>query len=140
MLSNNLQKALTVFTENIAMLAIENCLLIPLETIFTGKMVCEMDTEQIVRLASEPDSVQHDREVLQNKVERLQACLKTCSRYDNSSRLLRQQRIVSRQGKLGLSKKGPFKTYLALTDSLAESTSATTLDPSTRHPAIFAAI
>lgn len=93
-----------MFTENIVMLAIENCLLTPLETIFNGNMVCEMDTEQVVHLASEPASVQQDREVLQNNIERLQTCLKTCSRYDNSNRLLRQHHNISKQGGLGISK------------------------------------
>ncbi|KAL4785160.1 hypothetical protein BJX76DRAFT_356335 [Aspergillus varians] len=88
---------ITVYTENIAMLAIENCLLLPLETIFTSKLVCQMGTEQVIRLASEPASIQHSREALQKKVEKLQACLKICSRYDNSSRLLKFQRNMMKQ-------------------------------------------
>jgi hypothetical protein len=81
-----------VFTENIATLAIENCLLLPLETIFTSKLLCGMGQEQIQRIVSEPASFDNDRQALRLEIDALEACLATCRRYIKPVGLLKYQR------------------------------------------------
>ena len=71
------QTALTTFIDNVAILAIENCLLVPLEAIFTSLNVSNMESKQIKSLASEPAHVQSDREMYQTQLEKLRAGLRT---------------------------------------------------------------
>ncbi|KAJ5975515.1 P-loop containing nucleoside triphosphate hydrolase protein [Penicillium waksmanii] len=69
--------SITTFIDNVAILAIENCLLLPLERIFTSLAVSNMDTKQIRSLADEPAHVQSDRERYTSQLEKLEAGLKT---------------------------------------------------------------
>jgi hypothetical protein len=66
-----LQTALVAFVDNVAILAIKNCLLCPLEHIFPGKTVLGMDDQQIREIAEEPLNIQKDREGLDEELERL---------------------------------------------------------------------
>ncbi|CEL01378.1 hypothetical protein ASPCAL00962 [Aspergillus calidoustus] len=84
--------AMMVFTENIATLAIENRLLLPLETIFSSKLVCGMEQEQIERLVSEPASFDDDRQALKLEINTLEACPEICRRYIKPVSLLKHQR------------------------------------------------
>ncbi|OJJ43880.1 hypothetical protein ASPZODRAFT_73608 [Penicilliopsis zonata CBS 506.65] len=72
---------ITTFIDNVAILAIENCLLLPLEAIFTSLTINNMEREQIELLASEPAYIKQDRNTLQNELEKLQAGLRACSRH-----------------------------------------------------------
>ncbi|KAI9925789.1 hypothetical protein MW887_005595 [Aspergillus wentii] len=77
--------AMRSFIENIAILGIENCLLHPLESVFTGLTVNDMDDAAIQYLASEHKFVQADRELLRSELDKLQACLRICSRCNIQS-------------------------------------------------------
>ncbi|KAL3488729.1 hypothetical protein BJX62DRAFT_239825 [Aspergillus germanicus] len=83
--------AMMVFTENIATLAIENCLMLPLETIFSSKLVCGMGQEQIQRIVSEPASFDNGRQALRLEIDALEACLGTCRRYIKPVNLLKHK-------------------------------------------------
>ncbi|KAL3466397.1 hypothetical protein BJX64DRAFT_13924 [Aspergillus heterothallicus] len=84
--------ALMVFMENIAALAIDNCLLLPLETTFTGKMVCQMTDDQIPGFFFfEPISVETDRQALRSEIDILKFCLQVCRQYNKPTSLLRYQ-------------------------------------------------
>jgi hypothetical protein len=65
--------AILTFVDNVATLAIENCLLVPLERIFTSQAVNDMDDEQISELAAEPPHIRQERERLSSELEKLQA-------------------------------------------------------------------
>jgi hypothetical protein len=91
-----------VFTENIATLAIENRLLLPLETIFSSKLVFGMEQEQIERLVSEPASFDNDRQALKLEINTLEACLEICRRYIKPVSLLKHQRSKGKLSKYRL--------------------------------------
>ncbi|KAJ6110296.1 Dynamin GTPase [Penicillium sp. IBT 16267x] len=63
--------AIVTFVDNVAILAIENCLLRPLENIFTGQAVLDLDDNKIRKIAAEPPTTQKDRERLTEELEKL---------------------------------------------------------------------
>ncbi|PLB39122.1 putative dynamin GTPase [Aspergillus candidus] len=71
--------AIITFVDNIATLAVENCLLVPLERIFTNQTVNMMDENQLEDLAAEPPFVREDRCRLTDELGKLQAGLQTFS-------------------------------------------------------------
>ncbi|KAL2832307.1 P-loop containing nucleoside triphosphate hydrolase protein [Aspergillus pseudoustus] len=73
--------AIITFVNNVATLAIENCLIQPLQKIFTSQVVNDMDDEQIQELAAEPSYVCEERERLGKELKRLQAGLRTFNVY-----------------------------------------------------------
>lgn len=77
------------FVDNVAILAIENCLLRPLEHIFTGQTVVGMDEDQIREIATEPANIQKDRKGLNGELKKLLAGRQTLSAFstDGSSLL-----------------------------------------------------
>ncbi|KAF7114502.1 hypothetical protein CNMCM5793_008806 [Aspergillus hiratsukae] len=76
--------AIVIFMNNVANLAIENCLLRPLESIFTSITVINMDDEHIEDLASEPTAVREQRDLLNYQLEKLQTGLSTLKSYEFS--------------------------------------------------------
>jgi GTPase SAR1 family protein len=78
-----IQLAIVIFMNNVANLAIENCLLQPLESIFTSASVVNMDDQHIEDLASEPTVVQEQRERLSYQLEKLQAGQGILKSYDS---------------------------------------------------------
>lgn len=77
------------FVDNVAILAIENCLLFPLEHIFTGKTVLDMDDQQIREIAAEPLNIQKDRERLNGELKKLRKGRQTLNAFsiaDSSTR------------------------------------------------------
>lgn len=69
------------FIDNIAILAIENCLLRPLEQIFTGQTIINMDDAQVQSIAAEPISVEMDRNRLSEELSKLKAGRQTLSAF-----------------------------------------------------------
>ena len=76
---SNRMMALPTFIDNVQNLAIENCLLLPLENIFASSVINDMDESQIEDLASEPSFVQADRDMQQRELQKLQSALRACS-------------------------------------------------------------
>lgn len=67
--------------DNIATLAIENCLLRPLEHIFTGQTIIGMEDTQIQSIAAEPPNVELDRKRLNEELNKLHAGRQTLSAF-----------------------------------------------------------
>ncbi|KAE8397593.1 P-loop containing nucleoside triphosphate hydrolase protein [Aspergillus pseudonomiae] len=84
---------IVTFVDNIAILGIENCLLWPLEQIFTSQTVNSMEDQQIRELAEEPPHIQHDRQRLSQELNRLQAGLNTFNIFHAGSSSLRPPSI-----------------------------------------------
>jgi GTP-binding protein EngB required for normal cell division len=66
------------FIENIATLAVENCLLTGLANIFPSNMVLEMDDIQLMRFAGDSDKLRSDRRHAEAKHQLLEKSLETC--------------------------------------------------------------
>jgi hypothetical protein len=63
------------FVDNVATLGIENCLLDPLQRIFTSQVVNNMDDDQIRELSMEQPYVNEERQRLGSELNKLQAGL-----------------------------------------------------------------
>ncbi|KAM7203198.1 interferon-induced GTP-binding protein Mx [Naviculisporaceae sp. PSN 640] len=75
------EMSLSTFTDNILVLAVENCLIRKVPEMFQSTMVTSMDDEMLARLGSETRSVREEREMLQQDLEILDGGLKECKRY-----------------------------------------------------------
>ncbi|KAK8130839.1 hypothetical protein PG984_007277 [Apiospora sp. TS-2023a] len=75
------EMALRTFTDNVVILAIENCLIQELPSIFTTEMVNQMNETELDRLASESEDVREERAQLQKEHDALKDGLKSCNRY-----------------------------------------------------------
>ncbi|KAM7201104.1 P-loop containing nucleoside triphosphate hydrolase protein [Rhypophila sp. PSN 637] len=75
------EMSLSTFTENIMILAIENCLIRKIPEMFQSIMVNSMDDDMLARLGSETRSVREEREMLQQDLEILDGGLNECKRY-----------------------------------------------------------
>ncbi|KAJ5095617.1 Dynamin GTPase [Penicillium alfredii] len=71
------ETAIETYMDNVAILAVENCLLCPLEKIFTRQTVRDMDDEQVRKLAAEPLDFQKNRKRLSDELEKLQKARQT---------------------------------------------------------------
>lgn len=82
------------FVDNVAILAIENCLLCPLEHIFTGKTVLGMDDQQIQEIAAEPSNIQKDQERLNEELEKPRKGRQTLNAFSIADSSLRSRPIL----------------------------------------------
>ncbi|KAF2835511.1 hypothetical protein M501DRAFT_437516 [Patellaria atrata CBS 101060] len=73
--------ALDVFIDNVAVLAVENCLMSDLPEIFSPTTISHMSSEDIAILAAEREDVQRERNYLTEKIKVLEISLKTCNRH-----------------------------------------------------------
>ncbi|KAF3385512.1 Interferon-induced GTP-binding protein Mx2 [Penicillium rolfsii] len=73
--------AIVIFIDNVAILAIENCLLRPLEHIFSNQVINDMDDEQIEKLAGESQEVREERERLSGELKKLEAGMRTLGTF-----------------------------------------------------------
>ncbi|KAL4982611.1 P-loop containing nucleoside triphosphate hydrolase protein [Aspergillus falconensis] len=73
--------AILTFVDNVAILGIENCLLYPLQSIFTSQVVNNMGDSQIQNLAAESSYVTEERQRLSQELEKLQAGLRTLNLF-----------------------------------------------------------
>ncbi|EFW18881.1 dynamin GTPase [Coccidioides posadasii str. Silveira] len=85
--------ARTTFIDNVAILVTENCLITPLQTIFTALTVSNMDDQEIRRLAAEPIYVQRNREQFRSELSRLNAALKVCKHHITGTEALFDTRV-----------------------------------------------
>lgn len=72
------------FIDNVATLAIENCLLRPLEHIFTGQAIIGMEDTLIQSIAAEPPNVNFDRNRLNEELSMLHAGRQTLSAFSTN--------------------------------------------------------
>lgn len=68
------------FIDNIAVLAIEGCLVDGLENVFNVTTVVHMDEDKLSALGGEPEEVQTERLELEEKVAALQDAQRECLR------------------------------------------------------------
>ncbi|KAJ5181073.1 Dynamin [Penicillium cf. griseofulvum] len=120
------ETAIVTFVDNIAILAIENCLLCPLEHILTGKTVLSMDDQQIREIAAEPSNIQKDRERLNAELEKLRKGRQTLNAFSTADSSLRARPILA-----GLS------TTRTQTPSRADTARIAQVAPSTPQPSLF---
>lgn len=66
------------FIDNVAVLAVEMCLVEGLEEIFSPSTVSDMGEETLGQLASEPANVQRERSILSETRDRLLTALEIC--------------------------------------------------------------
>ncbi|KAK5633033.1 hypothetical protein RRF57_008747 [Xylaria bambusicola] len=69
------------FTDNVVILAVENCLIKDLPSIFTTSMVSQMEDEMLKRLAAESSEMQVERAELEAEYETLRNGLDLCKAY-----------------------------------------------------------
>ncbi|OCK79504.1 hypothetical protein K432DRAFT_354779 [Lepidopterella palustris CBS 459.81] len=74
--------ASTTFIDNVVILAIENCLVQPLESIFTTQTVNQLHHTVVTQLAAEPTYVQANRNQFKSDLEKLEAGLRTCNSFN----------------------------------------------------------
>ncbi|KAI0521330.1 P-loop containing nucleoside triphosphate hydrolase protein [Xylaria bambusicola] len=69
------------FTDNVTILAVENCLIKDLPSIFTTSMVSQMEDDMLERLAAESSEMQIERAELEAECETLQKGFDLCKAY-----------------------------------------------------------
>lgn len=74
--------AIVTFIDNVATLGIENCLLDPLQRIFTSLVINNMEEDQIRELATEPSFICEERDRLASELAKLQAGLRTLNIFN----------------------------------------------------------
>ncbi|OJK01635.1 hypothetical protein ASPACDRAFT_51424 [Aspergillus aculeatus ATCC 16872] len=84
------------FVDNVAILGIENCLLAPLETIFTAQTINNLSDERIQDLASEPSSVEQERKRLSEDLRKLQEGLSTLRLFSTQMPTLSKPMVFSK--------------------------------------------
>ena len=88
--------ALENFVDNMATLAVENCLLVGLGGIFSSDRVADMDDAQLQEIAGESERLLSDRKYLEEKIQVLERALKTCESH------LRRQPVTQDDAVTGL--------------------------------------
>ncbi|KAH7136874.1 P-loop containing nucleoside triphosphate hydrolase protein [Dactylonectria estremocensis] len=75
------EMSLQTFTNNVTVLAVENCLISKMASLFTPMAVLEMDDDTLLRLGSESEESQHKRLELQNDLAALKSHLAICKKH-----------------------------------------------------------
>ncbi|KAI0379189.1 P-loop containing nucleoside triphosphate hydrolase protein [Hypomontagnella monticulosa] len=75
------EMSLRTFTDNVIVLAIENCLIRELPSIFTTDKVNEMEDDELERLASDSPEIQAERDELQAEHDALKKGLQICNKF-----------------------------------------------------------
>ncbi|OJD28143.1 hypothetical protein ACJ73_00448 [Blastomyces percursus] len=73
---------LPVFIDNVAFLAVENCLVANLENLISPSMMAQLSTEQIERIAADSDDTRIARMQLADKVKVLELAVDSCRRCE----------------------------------------------------------
>lgn len=73
--------SLRTFTDNVIVLAVENCLIRYLPSIFTSERVNQMEDEELEQLASESPEIKIEREELKQEYEALMEGLRICRKF-----------------------------------------------------------
>lgn len=79
-LANKAKMSLRVFSDNVIILAVENCLIRQLPSILEPAMVVAMSDQEISELVAEDPDITKRRERLAKELVSLQEGLKTCLR------------------------------------------------------------
>ncbi len=93
--------SLRTFTENVMVLAVENCLLRSIPDIFEPVMVSRMENEEVATMAAETRAVREEREMLERDLATLEKGLGECRKFkprDAPSKCRRMLCLVPRSG------------------------------------------
>lgn len=106
------QTAIVTFVDNVATLGIENCLLDPLERIFTSQVVNYMEDSQVRQIATEPSYISEERDRLKRELGNLQSGLRTLNFFKNQRSSLGSPPVlgmlrISRQNKVYINRNLP---------------------------------
>lgn len=74
--------AIVTFIDNVTTLGIENCLLDPLQRIFTSQVINNMEEDHIRELATERSYICEERDRLASELAKLQAGLRTLNIFN----------------------------------------------------------
>ncbi|KAH8700709.1 vacuolar sorting protein [Talaromyces proteolyticus] len=85
--------ALNVFIDNVASLAVENCLLKDLPELFSPSIVSDLSLEQLQELCQETDAVRDARQEEEEKLRVLEAGLWECKKHARYNALASQQPV-----------------------------------------------
>ncbi|KAH8903562.1 hypothetical protein BR93DRAFT_190369 [Coniochaeta sp. PMI_546] len=75
------EMSLRTFTENVIILAVENCLISKLPSMLTLSMVHDMDDEMLIKLAAESPEIAQERLELERDISVLTEGLRICKRH-----------------------------------------------------------
>ncbi|RYP01084.1 hypothetical protein DL764_006318 [Monosporascus ibericus] len=75
------EMSLRTFTDNVIVLAIENCLVRDLPNVFTTRTVSRMEPAKLEQLASESQEIQQERTELKDEIDALARGLESCNKY-----------------------------------------------------------
>jgi hypothetical protein len=76
-----MQLSLRTFTDNVIVLAIENCLVQDIPSIFTMEDVSRMGNTKLQKLAAESPEIQHERAEVLGQYQALKLGLQSCNKY-----------------------------------------------------------
>jgi len=85
--------SLSTFTENIMILAVENCLIRKIPDMFASTMITSMEDEVLAKLGSETRKVREERETLQLDLSVLEGGLRECKKYRPPRELIGTSRL-----------------------------------------------
>ncbi|GFF97114.1 interferon-induced GTP-binding protein Mx [Aspergillus udagawae] len=97
------ETAIVTFVDNVATLAIENCLLDPLQRIFTSQVVNNMDDDQIRELSMEQPYIHEERQRLGRELDKLQAGLRALGVFNTQKPSLSNPPLFVKRPVAGLS-------------------------------------
>ncbi|KAI1073392.1 P-loop containing nucleoside triphosphate hydrolase protein [Whalleya microplaca] len=103
------EMSLRTFTDNVIVLAVENCLIRDLPSIFTTDKVNQMEDNELERLASESPEIQIERREVQAEYDALKKGLKLCNEFRGRKATVMPS-IVDGIEKLSLTNRTPKET------------------------------
>ncbi|KAF2831259.1 P-loop containing nucleoside triphosphate hydrolase protein [Ophiobolus disseminans] len=110
--------AISIFINNVAVLAIENCLIKDLAAIFSPTLTANMDDEQLHAIAAESEEIRCGRLSLQHKLEVLSSGKQILHEHmgecDEQSNTMAWSNLFSQQGYRSLGRRGLFNLRLGL--------------------------
>lgn len=72
------------FIDNVALLAVEECLIAELPGVFNPRKVADMSDDDLARLAAESQEIVSERDEYTRRLNALQMGLATCKTYEGS--------------------------------------------------------
>lgn len=94
------------FVDNVATLGIENCLVDPLQRIFTSQVINDMEDTKVQELATEMCYISEERDRLDAELKKLQAGLRALSLFNIQKPVLGNPPVFGMSHVLLLNNKG----------------------------------
>jgi hypothetical protein len=91
-----MQTTILIFVQNVAILAIENCLLSPLEDVFSSQTIVDMDDDQVQKVAAEPPENPKKRKRLNDEIGMLRDGKRMLAAYKQDEKSLPKPPILGK--------------------------------------------